>query len=404
MGHERRSTPTTSRNGSRRAPRVGVWRLLLLAFVPGCVIPISTVNPSADGGEGADGSQPSGNLTWLSGAPTGTWTNDTGNLANMPSQCGNLSHLIAKPDEDLLIAGIAGDGLWGSRDGGASWQLLGTGSNATAPITNRTSAIVFDPQNTARYWESGLYNSTGVYSTSDDGTTYLPLGNSHHCDLVSIDFTDPNRQTLLAGGHEQSQTLNLSTDGGMTWSSIGIGLPPSTNCTFPLVIGGKTFLVGCGGFGGGVTGVWRSIDSGMTWASTTTLGAYYAPLVASDGSIYWSSPNDAGMGRSTDQGQTWSSVIVSPYSVVTIPPIELPDGRIATLGPSTGDQYVLLSADHGATWKPASAALPYSDAFGVTYSSQRKAFYVWHWSCGSDANVPVPTDAVMSFPFDYTTN
>jgi hypothetical protein len=379
--------------------------MLLVALCPACVIPISTVtSDGGEGAEGADGGPTTMSTGWLAGAPTGTWANNTGNLANMPSQCGNMSHLGAKPDEDLLIAGVAGDGLWGSTDGGQSWSLLGSGTNATAPITNRTSAIVFDPDVTSRYWESGLYNSTGVYETTNDGTGFLPLGDSHHCDLVSIDFTDPNRQTLLAGGHEQPQTLNRSTDGGMTWTSIGAGLPPNTNCTFPLVIDAHTYLVGCGGFGGGVTGVWRSTDSGMTWASMTTLGAYFAPLVASDGSIYWSSPNDAGMARSTDQGQTWTSVIAAPYSVVTIPPIELPDGRIATLGPSTGNQYVIVSSDQGATWKPVTPALPYTDAYGVTYSSQRKAFYVWHWSCGSDTNVPVPTDAILSYPFDYTTN
>ena len=377
-----------------------------LAFGPGCVIPISTV--SADGGTaGGDGSSSSSSgatASWLDGAPTGSWTNRTGNLANMPSQCGNMSNMTAKPDEDLLIAGIAGDGLWSSKDGGSSWQLMGAASNATAPITNRTTAIVFDPQTSTRYWESGLYNSTGVYETSDDGNTFLPLGDSHHVDLVSIDFTDPNRQTLLAGGHEQSQVLNRSTDGGMTWTAVGATLPPNTNCTYPLVIDAQTHLVGCGGYGGGVSGVYRTTDGGMTWASASALGGWYRPLTAADGSIYWASPSNAGMARSTDQGQTWSEVIVSPYSVLSVSPIELPDGRIATLGPSTGTLYVIISADQGATWKPVSAPLPYTNVYGLSYSSHQKAFYVWHWTCTGDANDPVPTDAIMSFGFDYQTN
>lgn len=394
----------------RRGPRsAGPWRLLLLVLVPGCVIPISTASPSADAGadagDGSVGTTTAGDEGGAS-VPTGSWSSVAANLAGMPSQCGNMSYVSAKPDEDLLIAGIALDGLWASRDGGGSWQALGPGSDASAPITNRTSSIVYDPQDTTRYWESGIYNAGGVYETTDDGATFIELGDVHHCDLVSIDFTDPNRQTLLAGGHEQSQTLYRSTDGGMTWSPVGGSLPPNTNCTFPLVIDVQTHLVGCGGYGGGATGVYRTTDGGSTWTSTTTLGGTNAPLVASDGSIYWSSAGATGLARSTDQGQTWSSVVASPNVLGSYTPIELPDGRIATIGPSSGTQYVLVSADHGVTWSPASAALPSSySPVGVAYSSQRKAFFVWHFTCATtQGNDPVPSDAVISFAFDYQTN
>jgi hypothetical protein len=88
------------------------------------------------------------------------------------------------------------------------------------------------------------------------------------------------------------------------------------------------------------------------------------------------------------------------YTIGSFQPIELPDGRIATIGPEYGTQYVLLSGDHGVTWKPATSALPFPDEVGVLYSSQRRAFYVWHLTCGPAA-VPVPADAIMRFDFDY---
>jgi photosystem II stability/assembly factor-like uncharacterized protein len=106
------------------------------------------------------------------------------------------------------------------------------------------------------------------------------------------------------------------------------------------------------------------------------------------------------MVRSTDQGQTWTELSVGSVEVGSFHPIELPDRRIATIGPQHGTQYVLVSADHGATWSRATAALPFTDAVGVVYSSQRKAFFVWHFTCGN-GNVPVPPDAVMRFDFDY---
>ena len=109
------------------------------------------------------------------------------------------------------------------------------------------------------------------------------------------------------------------------------------------------------------------------------------------------------MARSLDQGETWLNVVTAPYSVGAFAPLELPDGRIVTIGPENGTQYVLASADHGATWTEVSTALPYGDASGVAYSTQRKAFYIWHFTCGNGA-VPVPSDAIMRFDFDYQKN
>jgi hypothetical protein len=104
------------------------------------------------------------------------------------------------------------------------------------------------------------------------------------------------------------------------------------------------------------------------------------------------------MTRSTDDGKTWVDV-VGDGKITSDPPIELPDGRIATLSQSA----VVLSADHGATWQPAATNLPYGDARGVVYSRQQKAFFVWHFSCGN-APLPVPADAIMRAEFDYQSN
>jgi photosystem II stability/assembly factor-like uncharacterized protein len=326
--------------------------------------------------------------------PGGTWVSVTSNLAGMVSECGNMSHLSAKPDEDMLIAGIALKGLWASVDGGESWHPLGMGAGSAA-ITNRTSSIVYDPQNPARYWESGLYNEGGVYTTTDDGNTLVPVGDVRHSDLVTIDFADPARKTLLAGGHEQAKTLNRTSDGGATWTNVGVNLPDKTACTFPLLIDAQTHLVGCTGYQDGPDVIFRTTDGGANWLQVSTLGGYAAPLRASDHSIYWAIPQNKGVARSTDDGQTWTSLAGSNV-VRSAHPIELPDGRLVGVGSS-----LMISADHGASWRPISAQLPYGDAVGVVYSTFRKAFYVWHFSCGAGA--PVPTDAIMQYSFDYQT-
>jgi hypothetical protein len=334
--------------------------------------------------------------------PSGSWSNATSNLAGLGSECGNLSNLSSKPDEDLLIAGVAQQGLWGSTNGGASWSRLGTGSGS-ATITNRTSDITYDPAHPATFWESGIYNGVGVYRTTDDGTTLLAMGTVTHNDSISVDFTDPNRQTLLAGTHEQSGHLFRSTNGGATWTDIGPMLPAGTGfATQALVIDSQTHLVGAYTYSntGAGLGIFRTTNGGQAWTQVFTSPVQGHPLVMPGGTIYWSVGNNGGLVQSSDKGLSWQ-MTVGKNVLVTGSPVALPDGRIAALG----SQAVMVSADCGATWHAATTALPYNPT-GLTYSPYEKAFYVWHFDCTGKNNPgdPVPSDAIMKFAFDYKTN
>ncbi|HEY4104155.1 MAG TPA: sialidase family protein [Polyangiaceae bacterium] len=388
---------------SHRSVVVG-GALLAVVLATGCTFYTSCPTGNNNNGTSSGGSSGSAGTSGLAGGaniPTGKWVNVTSNLKGMDSECGNLSGMSAKPDEDLLIAGVAQKGIWGSTDGGMTWAALGTDPSSDQ-ITNRMSTVVYDPADTNRWWEVGTYNNNGAYETKDDGATLTGLPDTNHNDLISIDFSDPDRKTMVIGGHEGAMTLRLSMDGGQTWADIRNGLPGNTNCTLPLVIDAQTFLVGCGGYGGGQSGIWRTTDAGMTWAQVSTSGGFSPPTRAMDNSIYWVGPNGNNVTRSMDDGVTWMDVV--GMGVVAGPALlELPDGRLATLGA----QYLVISADRGATWAPVSSALPYPDsnrASGVVYSTQQKAFFIWHSTCGFNGPVPVPDDAIMRYDFDYTTN
>jgi hypothetical protein len=357
----------------------------------------SNAGSNASGGaSAAAGSGAGGKVGGAGAGPVnpGEWAKAASNLTTLNSECGNLSTLASKPDEDLLIAGIAQNGLWSSKDGGVSWQAMGSGAGSDK-ITNRTSAIVFDPDHVDQFWESGIYNENGVYQTSDGGQTFKKQGSVTHSDSVSIDFSDSNRKTLLAGGHEQARTVNRSTDGGATWAPIGSALPDATNCTLPLVIDAMTYLVGCGGYGGGPVGIYRTVNGGTSWAEASKSGGGARALVASDGSIYWSTPNGS-LTHSVDHGQTWQDV-AGAGTLNWTSPVELPDGRLAALGQNG----VLVSADSGKTWQKVTKDLPYNDARGVLYSKYQKAFFIWRFSC-SDG--PPPDDIVERAGFDYEAN
>jgi hypothetical protein len=314
----------------------------------------------------------------LSPSP-GNWVNVTSNLAGMTSECGNMTFVSAKPNEDLMIAGIARRGLWGSRDGGTTWHQLGSGGGSTT-IINRTGSIIYDPARPEVFWESGIYNSNGVYRTDDDGSVFRALGSTRHNDTVSVDFTDRNRRSLLAGGHEQKQTVYRSQDGGNTWINVGVNLPAGTAfSSYPLVINSRTFFVGCfPSWGGGTGGIYQSNDSGATWNSASAQGGGAEPLVASDGSIYWPS-GDGSMVRGTTDASNWIwKQTVASGTLMNVHPIELPDGRIVSLS----SQYVMISSDHGVHWQAFGPQLPFRPV-GISYSDFDKSFYIWQFDCGN---------------------
>jgi photosystem II stability/assembly factor-like uncharacterized protein len=304
------------------------------------------------------------------------WVDVTGNLAGMASECGNLSHMSIVPGQDKVIAGVAKRGLWQSTDGGTKWTPLGNESSS-GKIINRPSQITYDPKNANVFWESGIYNSFGIYQTRDGGKTFTHLGNAKHNDFVSVDFSDPQRRTLLAGGHEQPRTVWKSTDGGATWTNIGANLPAGTKfSTHPIFIDANTYLVNASGWGKGTGGVYRTTNAGATWTQVSHLEANGAPLRASDGSLYWLLMFDRGIIRSTDQGQTWKQMCgggVLKGSRV----IELPDGRLAT----TANKGIKISSDHGATWTAVLSPTPVQPA-GVIYLPARESFFIWQWDCG----------------------
>jgi hypothetical protein len=318
-------------------------------------------------------------------APSTAWTNVTGMLAGLESECGNLTLVAADPCKNRVIAGVAKRGLYATSDRGATWNQLSSAAGS-ANIVHRPSSIVFDPEHHDVIYESGIYGALndGVYKSEDGGDTFKPLGTIGHIDLISVDFTDPARKTLLAGAHETKQKLFLSTDGGASFTDIGPKLPAGSHfSSAPLVLDAQRFLLGACGWGDGTCGVFASADTGQTWKQTSTESPVGAPLVTHDMQLVWATIYGSGAILSTDQGQSWTKVS-GPHAGS---PVELPDGRLVAVG----SDHVIASSDHGKTWTNVGEPLPYQPV-GVTYSPSQRAFFIWH----NDCNGVVLADAVMS--------
>jgi photosystem II stability/assembly factor-like uncharacterized protein len=322
-------------------------------------------------------------------APAATWVNATGNL-----NCGSTNLMAAQPCSNMVVAGVNKAGLWATTNAGQSWAKLGDTGTAIVngptgdTIHNGPTRVLFDPKTPTTFWESGIYGwqdpwTMGVFVTVDNGknfTGFLQLSViQSQQDSVSVDFHDPDRKTLLAGGHEQKQVLFRSVDGGKNFTDIGKKLPATVGfCTSTLVLDSSNFLVGCAvSFSMMQGAILRSSDGGETWKQVSDKGARGIPLWASSGAIYW--PGEAGgLLKSTDVGMTWTAISDgSGAHMYSNPPTpaELPDGRIL----SATSKNIVVSGDGGATWKPVGPALPQETDF--TYSAATKTFYIWKAGC-----------------------
>jgi len=337
-----------------------------------------------------------GPTTTLANELADEWVNASGNLEGMTSECGNLALVEAFPDSDTVIASVALQGLWALKDGSQEWERLGAASGAT--IRNRATSIVQDPDNPSTYWQSGAYNGGGVYRTNDSGATFQQLGEVSFIDLVSIDFTDPLRQSLVAGSHEQP-TAFKSTNGGASWELISDTLPAGIGqAGYPLVIDSTTFLLGTST--GAASGIYRTTDGGDTWTQISTVGVVGRPLIVdSENAIYWLLENSQGVARSVDNGENWTLLRRGPNSRDSRSLLLLPDGRLASLG----DSEVIVSADQGASWQRIGPDLPYT-ANGLTFSPARNAFFAWRFDCVLGQDNPIPADAVIRLDAADTTN
>ncbi len=206
-------------------------------------------------------------------------------LAIDPSTPSTL-YTFAPPFDPTGTGAPAVGGFLKSTDGGQSWQTLNSGL-----LSIFLSSLAIDPASSTLY----ATTSRGLLKSMDGGTSWtalnagLPANTS--VTFVTIDAAAPS--ALYAAGSTfaptgQSWVLLKSMDGGGTWSTFNIGLPPNTAISSiwsldPMspagIYVGTAGLLGPPGIfigpssltGGGASGgVFKSTDGGETWNATNT--------------------------------------------------------------------------------------------------------------------------------------
>ena len=149
-----------------------------------------------------------------------TWTNSQ--TVNTP--CGEGGLAVINPGNPNYIYNYNGAcGFWVSADGGMNYQSVSADLDAPQYPGSNPQVIAVDPQSAANVYagaQSWNGRPQGIWESTDYGLNFtLKWPTSQVPSLVAFDPT--NRNKMFIG--LQDGTLQVSRDGGQTWTSLLLG-------------------------------------------------------------------------------------------------------------------------------------------------------------------------------------
>lgn len=306
---------------------------------------------------------------------------------------GRIVGLALDPQQpDTLYAAAASGGLWRSRDAGDTFEpawpddlTQAMGAVAAAP-DGTLFAGTGEPQPGGG---SVTYGGTGMYRSTDRGATWQAVGlrDSGAIGAIAVDPADPNRVLVAATGSLYSpggdRGVYLSRDGGDSWArtldvpneftgAVDVQLDPTDPQRVYAVLWDKRRTPDQRTYGGVGSGVYRSVDGGLTWtrlggglpAAAPEIGRIGLGIAASEPGRLYAIVNDeriedgqsfAGFYTSGDGGDTWTRLPDTPeiatsqssfgwwFGKVWVDPDDARHLHVAGVP-------LLTSADGGLTW------------------------------------------------------
>lgn len=284
-------------------------------------------------------------IIYMGAASGGGWksTDGGGTWANIFTQSFTVGSVLLDPTNPEIVyvgtgegnpGGVAiypGNGLWRSTNGGQTWTNLGLIN------TGQIGRLAIHVSSPNRIFAAALgrYRSRtqerGVYRSTNSGASWQRVlfvdDTTGACDVM-IDPANPNR--VLAGMWTRYRPLTysiissavsglfLSTDGGDTWTPVTNGFPNNNPSMGRIALAAAPaqprIFYAVVSNGTGVMGVYKSTNSGDSWAtvSTNTFGnegqSWYNINVA----VHPLDTNYVLVGftnfyRSSNGGTTWTS-------------------------------------------------------------------------------------------------
>lgn len=342
---------------------------------------------------------------WVGSASGGVWKSENAGTTFEPvfdDHAQSIGAIRIDPsDPDTVWVGTGetwvrnsvsvGDGVYRTRDGGATWQHLGL------EATERIAKIEVDPDDgdTAYVCATGhLWNANperGVYKTTDGGETWeLILSVDENTGCADLDM-DPQEPRILYAAMWQfrrsphfftsggpGSALYRSTDGGASWKKLDSGLPDGELGRIAVAIAPSRPSVVYATVEAERTALYRSEDLGESWVETDdSMNVQMRPFYFSELVV---DPSDHRrvykpgftLTVSTDGGESFSGLFGAGFSFGAVHPdhhalwINPRDPHHLVLG-TDGGAYV--SYDRAQHWRHV-RSLPVSQFYHVSHDNQ----------------------------------
>jgi photosystem II stability/assembly factor-like uncharacterized protein len=209
-------------------------------------------------------------------------------------------------------------------------------------------------------------SGNGIRVWTGNGTTWTPSSaylSAAQVDGVAFDPSDP--LTVYATAHPALpptpvEGLHRSTDGGISFSPVVSDLPPQVFVTRLVVDpqnSARLFLASAG-LSGGINGVFRSVDSGVTWTKVHNNSATFDLAVDPADSTRVYALADGGLWASTNGGDTFALLPIqgsggNALSIAVDPSLSsvLYVLALSFTPPSTSEYFLMRSVDRGVSWE-----------------------------------------------------
>jgi photosystem II stability/assembly factor-like uncharacterized protein len=224
------------------------------------------------------------------------------------------SLLLSPHDPNLILVGTCPSRVFRSGDGGRTWAEGQATMLQECPriMHTRVTTLVADPADPETVWMG--VEIDGLQRSRDGGRTWQPVGtglSSRDIHSLVIVHGDGRPTHLLASTNND---VNRSTDGGETWQPLGLGrslpLPyfrgMAQKCGRPEVV-----FLGNGDAPPGSAGlVARSTDGGASWHTPDQPGwanstVWNFAVHPADPELVYASSVSGQLYRSTDGGASW---------------------------------------------------------------------------------------------------
>jgi photosystem II stability/assembly factor-like uncharacterized protein len=213
---------------------------------------------------------------------------------------------------EVLLAGTRPSRIFRSEDGGRSWKEARTRMTPDCPriLYTRVTVIVGDPHDPDQLW-AGV-EIDGIHHSRDGGRSWEPVGSGLSSkDIHSIAVVEPGR--LLAATNND---LNESEDGGRTWKPRQIGtVLPWSYCRAlvqPCGQPGPVLLGNGEGPPGWAGTIGRSTDAGRSWEAVLAERAnstiWNFAVHPADPELIYASSISGEVYRSADGGRAWQKL------------------------------------------------------------------------------------------------